>query len=448
MKGFRRLICIGCAALLLPVFSGCKPSGPGLTIRDGQGNVVITAHSREELEQDERRDYWQIVLTEAGSILSGVEGVDPVQAEKRLFAEGYQLNTAFSQTAFDAMKAAREQWESNADFGCALTDLEGNLLAVHDTDENKNCAAVPVAPYSALKPLSVYMQAVEKGIADWSTRYPDSPYKQLTDENGATQDWPANADGLYTHQDVNLYRAIQRSYNTVAVKCLADVGVMESVRFLQEQLGMDLLEEQLTAQTYGEEEIIGTIALGYLREGASPVDMAGYYQIFASGGSYRTPKAVQTIQDSEGQPVWERSDPARQVVKPVTADIMNRLLQGVVTSGGTGADAACEAVAVAGKTGTGDDFCDNWFAGVSPAYSCAVWHSAEQDNRADEIFAAVIGYVHEKNPQARVQFVTHGNLYQVIYCTESGKQATGNCTSIEQGYFADRSVLELCDKHQ
>lgn len=447
MNRIRRLLCFGCAVVLLPVLTGCRASGPGLSIRDGQGNVVITAQSRKELERDERRDYWQIVLAEAGSMLANAENCDPTQAEERLFSGGYQVDTAFSQTAFDAMKAAEKSWDGEADFGCALTDLDGSLLAVYSTSAEKNYAALPTAPYSSLKPLSVYMQAVERGIADWKTLYPDTPYKQLDDGNGGFQDWPANADGLYTGQGVNLYRAIQRSYNTVAVRCLADVGVTESITFLQEQFGMSLLQEQLTAQLYGEEEVIGTIALGYLREGVSPVNMAGYYQIFANGGSYRTPKAVQAIKDSEGQTLCTRQDTARQVIGPVTADIMNRLLQGVVAPGGTGADAACGNTEVAGKTGTGDDYSDNWFAGVSPAYSCAVWHGAEQDNRADELFAAVIGYMHEKNPQARSVFVTHGNLYQVIYCTESGKQATKACTSIEQGYFADKSALEPCDLH-
>lgn len=452
MRRNKRLLCLACALMLLPVLPGCRsteqPEQPGVSILDGQGNVVITAQSRKELERDERRDYWQIVLAEADSMLANAENCDPTQAEERLFSGGYQVETAFSQAAFDAMKAAEKSWDGEGDFGCALTDLDGSLLAVYSTSAEKNYAALPTAPYSSLKPLSVYMQAVERGIADWKTLYRDSPYKQIDDGNGGLENWPANAEGLYTNMDFNLYRAIQRSCNTVAVKCLAQVGVKNSIAFLQEKLDMPLRQEQLAAETEGEEELIGTIALGYLRTGVSPVNMAGYYQIFANGGSYRPPKAVQAIKDSEGQTLCTRQDTARQVIGPVTADIMNRLLQGVVTPGGTGSNAACGNTEVAGKTGTGDNCSDNWFVGVTPSYSCAVWHGQDRSNRADELFAAVVEYLHGQNPQARSVFVTHGNLYQVIYCTESGKQATKACTSIEHGYFADKSALEPCDLHQ
>lgn len=452
MRRNKRLLCLVCALMLLPVLPGCRsteqPEQPGVSILDGQGNVMLTASSREQLKKDSRWDYLEIVLAEAGQMLAGTKSCEPSEAEELLFRDGYQVETAFSQAAFDAMKAAEEGWNGEGEFGCALTDLNGNLLAVYDTSRESNLSALPTAPYSSLKPLSVYMQAVERGIADWKTLFRDSPYKQIDDGNGGLEDWPANADDLYTNVDLNLYRAIQRSCNTVAVKCLAQVGVKNSIAFLQEKLDMPLRQEQLAAETEGEEELIGTIALGYLRTGVSPVNMAGYYQIFANGGSYRTPKAVQAIKDSEGQTLCTRQDTARQVIGPVTADIMNRLLQGVVTPGGTGADAACGNTEVAGKTGTGDNCSGNWFVGVTPSYSCAVWHGQAQSNRADELFAAVAEYLHGQNPQARSVFVTHGNLYQVIYCTESGKRATKACTSIEQGYFADKSALEPCDLHQ
>ena len=45
-----------------------------------------------------------------------------------------------------------------------------------------------------------------------------------------------------------------------------------------------LFIEKKKLKTMGEDEVIGNIGLGYLQDGVSPVQMAGYYQSFANGG--------------------------------------------------------------------------------------------------------------------------------------------------------------------
>ncbi len=59
----------------------------------------------------------------------------------------------------------------------------------------------------------------------------------------------------------------------------------------------------------------------------------------------------------------------KQAIDAETAKREIEVMEGVVTSG-TGAKAAIEGVAVAGKTGTherGDETDDNWFVGMAPA---------------------------------------------------------------------------------
>lgn len=435
-------------------FFGWSPSGKEspekkpITVYDARGNALITAKKYGDIYGTEYWSYLEVVLQEMTQIISQQENCDTAQAGKALFDREYQIYTSFDATAFEALKAIETQWGRALDTAAAITDLNGNLLAARCTDakgKQTNYVLERKSPYSSFKALSVYTPAVEKGVANWSTHYLDSPYKQIKDDTGTVQDWPANANGVFSQKNLTVYEALRTSMNTIAVKCLKDVGVSRSIKFLQEGLGIALNQETYVVEKYGEEEVIGNIALGYLETGITPVEMAGYYQMFANGGTYIPPKAVQTVKLSDNSAWYTRQVESKQVISPATADTMNKLLQGVVAPGGTGELARCTDVEVAGKTGTGDDYADNWFVGVTPGYSLAVWHGQSDTNQAEEMFSAVIEKLYSKLPNANRKFVTHQNLYQIAYCVQSGKAFSTQCTLIDVGYFSSKNALPVCD---
>lgn len=420
----------------------------GFAVLDAKGDVLVRADTYAGIYEEKYWAYLELALQEAEQILAKQEGCSAEEARKKLLAGEYQIHTAFDSAAFDALQAVESRWGNTRNTACAITDLKGNLLAVSCTDQNKkqiNYASDRRSPYSSFKALSVYTPAVEKGIVNWSTKYQDAPYKKLKDDKGNLQDWPTNADGSFSKKEMTVYEALRTSLNTVAVKCLADVGVTESMRFLQDSFGIGLTQEQYVVENYGAEEVIGNIALGYLETGITPVEMAGYYQIFANGGKYTPPKAVTAIKGSDGTDYYTRQDAAKQVVRPETADVMNRLLQGVLAPGGTGEMAKCAGIEIAGKTGTGDNYADNWFVGVTPGYSLAVWHGQHDTNQAEEMFASVIRRLYQKMPDANRNFITHSNIAQLAYCIHSGKAFSANCTLIEAGYFVNKDALPVCD---
>ena len=112
--------------------------------------------------------------------------------------------------------------------------------------------------------------------------------------------------------------------------------------------------------------------------------MARAYGSFADGGFRiddsvfgNEPRTVVCLENSHGH----CSATNKPVLKPalgsageseVRAEIMNQLLQGVVTSG-TGTAAALPGRAVAGKTGTTENYGDAWFVGYTPQIVTAVW---------------------------------------------------------------------------
>ncbi len=442
MRKWYAYVCAAACALTL--FSGCGEKAATSTVYDRDGAAFATVGA--DTDGGEYNAYADVVQEEMIALLMRIHDCNEAKAKTLLKTNTYHIYTAFDKRAFTAMN---ETLSSQKDYavGCALTDLSGNLLAVYSGGDQTNHALTPRSPHSSFKPLSVYMQAIESGKAHWSKMYLDAPVKQISDESGGLQDWPQNATGKYTMRPTAVRDAVAQSLNTVAVSCLMDVGVKQSLNFLQEKLDMPVAAEQKLCDTYGEEEMVGNVALGYLTRGLTPIEMAGYYQIFASGGSYTAPKAITKVCDVDGNTLYTREDKAQQVISPPTAQVMNRLLREVVSSSGTGADAALPQVQIAGKTGTGDGNTDNWFVGVTPHYSMAVWHGQYEENRAPAHFAAVTTQVYEAIPQANTNFLTVAPLERVIFCGESGMAIADGCTQSEIGYYVDGTAPAVCERH-
>lgn len=401
-----------------------------------------------KLEDEGYRAYIDIVLEEAVGCLQEKYDCDKEEATKKLFNEKYAIYTSFDRTAYEAMKKTYSSYEEDkVSFGCAATDTKGNLIAAYGAgdfkDGYRNYATARTEPYSSFKPLSVYAPAIDAGIASWSKTYEDSPTKQVKDEDGTVRDWPANAGDTYSNEKVCVVDAVRYSLNTVAVRCLQEYGVANSMQYLKQNFNVSLAFEETRLLTLGEEEIVGNIALGYLYDGVSPVEMAGYYQSFANGGIYSEPKAVTKICDENGKMIYELQHDPKQVMGYETAFVMNQLLQRVVSKGATGEKARCENAPVGGKTGSGST--GNWFVGFTPEYTCAVWHGTEMfENHAAKMFAGVVsGFVHNEE----VKYPECNTIKIAAYCVESGGLYTKGCRKIDRGYYTSIDTTEKCGGH-
>ncbi len=409
-------------------FTGCS-SESNAEIYDSGGGLLSTS-----LEADPKSDnfaYLDIAISEAKTLVS-----------EETLKKGCKIYTYCDTRLISGMKTACNTTALGFEVGCAMTDLQGRLIAAYSSTET-NLATQKNQPYSAIKPLAVYAPAMENGTINWSTLFEDSAYKTLEDQNGTKTDWPKNATGIYSGKNVTVYNAVKQSLNTVAVKCLNTFGVNNSIDFLRNSFGMDLDYELQKSVTAGEEEVIGNIAMGYTYAGSSPAEMAGYYQIFAGGGKYAPHRTVKRIEDSDGKVLYEDKTEAKQVISPETAYVMNQLLKGVITPGGTGEKAHCGDIPVAGKTGTGDLNAGNWFVGVTPEFSCAVWHNKQDENRAAELFSEITLNAGVENKL----FMTSAKVEEKIFCPDSGKLLSTGCKRAELGYYESDRVPEECNIH-
>lgn len=428
------------------ILSGCSANELQFYNKD---NKLIASVDSENIKSNENFDkeikaYIEISFEEAKQIIADYEKCELSDAENKLVNEGYSVYTHFDEKAFSSIKNTYNKSYNGLDFGCAITNNSGQLLAVYSGgDSSTNFSIIKTPPYSSIKPLSVYTPAINSGIAYWSKTYVDSPIKKITDIDGKQVDWPTNANGKYANEGITVYEAIKKSLNTISVKCLKDYGVTESVDFLKNAFDFPLNPEENIISQYGEEEVLGNLGMGYMREGVSPVDMAGYYQIFANGGKYFKPTAIYEIKDNNGKTIYKRNLKINQVIEKSTADIMNNLLQAVVSFDGTGKDAMIKGIEVGGKTGTGEN--GNWFVGFTPQYTCAVWHSTQlKDNNCCKIFQEILSQTSNKNMST---FSVGNEVKKKVYCCKSGDLAGSGCTENAIGYFDVHSPLQKCRMH-
>ena len=421
--------------LLLPVLvllAGCKEEHT-LTVMDSAGAVV------------DNSAYVQIVEQELENVLMESMQVSRERAQEALKTQSFVVYTYYDSAAAKALQEACSQTISEEKAGCAVTDIKGNLVAVYSSSQEENYALRQGSPYGTLTPLSVYTPAFDMGLVHWGTGFEDSSYMLIDDGNGSVRGWPSPRGEDYTNEMYYPYQALRTPINTVNVRCLAQVGTENAINFLQDRFGIDLAAEKQDTLTNGANSALSDLVFGYLSKGVTPVDVAGYYQVFFNGGVYEKPKAISQVLDQEGNALYERVYVSSRVISATTADLMNKLLQGVVENGGTGTAAAVEGVQVAGKTGSGSE--SNWFAGVTPGYSVTVWHGGTAGNRAAEIFAKVVQSIYAGQPNANRNFVTHVPLQKLILCSKSGMAVSEKCKNIEIGYFAEKDVPGICDQH-
>ena len=102
------------------------------------------------------------------------------------------------------------------------------------------------------------------------------------------------------------------------------------------------------------------------------LDLTSAYGAFANGGLRVEPHLFREVLDREGRSVRRIEPQVTEAVRPETAYVLTRMMEGVITDG-TGAAAAGLGRPLAGKTGTTDDNTDAWFVGYSPDLVVGVW---------------------------------------------------------------------------
>ncbi|MGM0788557.1 penicillin-binding protein 1A [Bacillus infantis] len=226
---------------------------------------------------------------------------------------------------------------------------------------------IKAQPGSTLKPLSVYTPAIEEGY-DASFILKDEP---MTFGNYK----PENFSRTYAGE-VPMYKAVEESLNIPAVWLLNEIGIDK---------GMDSLK-RFGIPTEKEDRALG-IALGGMRKGISPLQLAEAYAAFPNEGKRHDAHFITKIVGPTGNVIAERKEKTVKVTSKAAAREMTSMLLNVVESG-TGQRTKIPDVQIAGKTGSTqlpyndiDGTKDQWFVGYTPSLVGAVWLGYDKTDR-------------------------------------------------------------------
>ncbi len=152
------------------------------------------------------------------------------------------------------------------------------------------------------------------------------------------------------------------------------IGIEESRNIVTARL-LDYISPQLGVESCRKFGITSPIypypslALGAFE--ISLLELVSAYTVFPNKGLRARPYFIRRIEDKQGNILEENWPETETVISPQIAYMMTYLLQGVIERG-TAAQAAplLHDKALAGKTGTTDDFTDAWLYRFFPLSLC------------------------------------------------------------------------------
>ena len=239
----------------------------------------------------------------------------------------------------------------------ALDNVSGEIKAMvggRDFNESKFNRAVQAQRQvgSSFKPY-VYAAAVDQGATPDDTIL-DAP---VTFPAGTSTYTPHNYDEKF-EGTITLRRALAQSRNIPALKLADRLGIKTVIDY---------------ARKFGVTSNIPPylpIALG--SADLTLMEQTSAFSVFPDDGVRIVPRYITKVTDYDGRVLEEDFPDVKDVISAKTARTLTSMLREVVQHG-TGVAAAKMPYALAGKTGTTNDFTDAWFIGFSPSITAGVW---------------------------------------------------------------------------
>ena len=301
-------------------------------------------------------------------------------------------------------------------------------------------------PGSAIKPLT-YVLAFERGwtpatlVWDVPTDFP--PSGDPNDPRPPYQ--PTNYDGKF-FGPMSVRDALGNSRNIPAVKALQFVGIydnpktpgVEGLVSFAKRMGIT----SLTRNDYGLSLTLGGGEVSLLQ-------MTGAYAVFADGGRRVPPVAITKIVDHSGNVVYNYTPPpGEQVIRPEYAFLISSILsdpQARALDFGTHSSLNLPFPAAV-KTGTTNDFRDNWTIGYTPDLVTGVWVGNANYTPMENILGITgAAPIWSQFMQKAIQQLTGGKptpfikppgVVEKVVCAISGTEPSQWCPDQRTEYFA------------
>ena len=421
-----------------------------------ESEVIVNKAQQSNFELPINSYYIDTLISDISADLAQLKGITEESASKLLYNGGFRIYSTINPSIQEKMEEvykdvdkyfpikSRKDKEKSVQSAMTILDYEGNIKGiiggVGEKKVNRGLNRAwesPRQPGSTMKPLGAYSLAIDRGIISYSSVVDDKPVPNYYGNGKAgPREWYGGYEGR-----IKVRRAIAHSANTIPIQLISKIGLEDAYSFLKYDLNFTYLSEVDINPA--------SLAIGGCEYGITTTQSAAAYSIFGNHGIYNKPKTYYKVTDANGSIVLSREE-GREVLKPEAADIMNKLLQGVIyDEGGTGRKAAgYSSMRAYGKTGTSSEANDSWFVGGSPYYFASVWCGFDQPENmkvttlASTVWRTVMSEIHKKLPKK--DFEMSNSIIKASFCTNTGLKAGPNCNT-ETGYCVPGVYYKQCD---
>ncbi len=378
-----------------------------------------------------------------------------------IYRSGFKVYTTLDPTLqLQAEQIVKTQVESLADKHVtdgalvAIQPKTGEILAMVGSADfyneaiagQINMAIQPRQPGSSIKPIT-YTAAFEKGwtpatlIWDVPSSFP--PSGDPNDPNPPYE--PVNYDGKF-HGPVTVRTALANSFNVPAVKALQFVGVYDNPNTPEED-GMIALAKRMGITTFTRNDYGLALTLG--GGDVTLLEMTSAFSIFANNGLRYEPVAITKIEDYQGNVIFEQpQQDGAQVIRADHAYLINSILSdNDARTPMFGSNSVLNLpFQAAVKTGTTNDYRDNWTIGYTPDLAVGVWvgnadYTPMQGTSGvtgaapiwSQFMTTVIPYLTNNAPSS---FVRPPDVEDHVICALSGTEPSSHCTNQRSEVFA------------
>lgn len=316
------------------------------------------------------------------------------------------------------------------------------------------------SPASSIKPLAVHAPAIELDIITGATIIRD--HEVFMDYQNPDDPWPLNAYRDYYLGDMTVRDTVKLSNNVPAAKILNLVGIDTASNFLQ-LMGYDMANQDIGL----------ALATGSFTINPTPMTHGNAYLTFPNGGQYAKAKGYSKVLDPYGTVILEHKPEFTRVFSPETAFMMQKIMEEVLefeTAGqrflgtarrvGKIENAKGEAIASSAKTGSAQNYSDEWIVYQTPYYTGVGWYGfdnrikttlipLEERNLIHYVIGDTLKEAHkELEPR---DWVRPAGIIELEICSVSGQLASDGCSYYKRTeYFKAGSPItpnEKCGVH-
>ena len=340
------------------------------------------------------------------------------QAKVKMQNQGLVVKSTIDKNIYDAMQLGVAEYGQYLDDGSGATVEPGTVMMDNSTgriygfvgsrdyNTNQNNHAFDTARQagSSIKPVLVYGPAIDQGLLGSASRIADYPMKYQHGDDAGKELKNAENKGSKTFQTTR--EALVESTNITAYHVYQDLLTNKG----SDQFAYDNYLKKMnypTSNDWGVEAApLGTTNVSTLTE-------VNGFQTLANNGVYQQGYLIDSITDSTGKEIYKHKDNPVQVYSKATASIMNDMMRSVINEQHTtpfksilsGVNYPLSTADWVGKTGTTDNYADNWLIVSTPTITLGTWTGRDDNkpmngagNRTATYMAYLAARIYQVNP--------------------------------------------------